>query len=215
MEKVLYDINGKEAGKVKLNEKLFGMEIRAHLIHEKIKNELANRRVGTACTKTRGEVSGGGIKPFRQKGTGRARQGSSRSPVQVGGGTVFGPKPRDYSYSLPKKLKKLAMATTVAYKFQEDEVVKIVKDFNVDSGKTKDAFQILKALNLGVEERTLVIYNDDQEMLKRSLRNIPWVKFMSAKRLAAHELFYAKHVHVMESALKYIDENYQDVVKNK
>ncbi len=213
MEKTIYDVAGAEAGKIKLNDKLFGMEIRQGLIYDKIKNELANKRVGTASTKTRAEVRGGGKKPWRQKGTGRARHGSNRSPIWIGGGVVFGPKPRDYSYKLPVKFRRLAIATVLAYKFQEENVVKVVKSFTVDSAKTKDAYKIAKQLTEGKEERSLLIFLEDDANLKRAFKNIPWMKYMSAKRLAAHELYYAKHVFVMDSAVKYIEENYSNVVK--
>lgn len=210
MEKKLYEISGKEAGKINLNDSIFGMEVKNHLIYEKIKNELANKRLGTASTKTRGEVRGGGRKPFKQKGTGRARQGSIRSPQWVGGGVAFGPLPRDYSYQLPKKMRRLAMLTTLAFKMKEEGVVKIVKDFTVDSAKTKDAFKIIKAITGGKEERTVLIFSKDDANLKRSLRNIPWLSFMAASRLAAHELFYAKHVIVMESAVNALEQHYSD-----
>jgi len=214
MEKIIYEVSGKEAGKISLNDALFGMEIRNHLIYDKIKNELANKRQGTASTKTKGEVRGGGRKPFKQKGTGRARQGSIRNPQWVGGGVAFGPRPRDYSYQLPKKMRRLALMTTLAFKFQEEGVVKMVRDFAVESGKTKDAYQIVKNLTGGKAERTLVIFLSEEETLKRALRNIPWVKYMSAKRLAAHELYYAKHVIVMESAAKFIEENYSQTFQS-
>lgn len=208
MERIIYEVSGQEAGKVSLNDALFGMEIRTHLIYDKIKNELANKRQGSASTKTRAEVRGGGRKPYKQKGTDRARHGSIRSPLWVGGGVAFGPRVRDYSYQLPKKMRRLALLTTLVFKFQEEGVVKVVKDFVVESGKTKDAYQIVKNLTGGKAERTLVIFFNEEETLKRALRNIPWVKYMSAQRLAAHELYYAKHVIIMESAVKFVEENY-------
>jgi large subunit ribosomal protein L4 len=214
MEKVLYEISGKESGKINVSDSIFGMEVKNHLIYDKIKNELANRRVGTASTKTRGEVRGGGRKPWRQKGTGRARQGSIRAPHWVGGGVTFGPQPRDYSYSLPKKMRRLALMTTLSHQFQRENTVKIVKDFTIENGKTKDAFQVITALTQGKQERTLLIFAKEDEMLKRALRNIPWVRYMSADRLASHEIFYAKHVLIMEGAVKRIEEKYADVAKN-
>lgn len=213
MEKAVLDIAGKEAGKLTLSDELFAIEGKKHLIYDKVKNELANRRVGTASTKTRGEVSGGGKKPWRQKGTGRARQGSIRAPQWVGGGVAFGPRPKDYSYSLPKKMRQLALMATLSFKFLEEGVVNVVKDFTVESGKTKDAYKIIKALNGGKEERTLLIFAEEDAVLKRSMKNIPWLKYMSAKRLAAHELFYSKHVIIMESAVKHIEEAYAGIKK--
>ncbi|HCL57339.1 MAG TPA: 50S ribosomal protein L4, partial [Spirochaetia bacterium] len=146
--------------------------------------------------------------PWKQKGTGRARSGSTRSPIWVGGGIVFGPRPRDYGYQLNKKMKKLALVHTLAYKLQDSECVKIVKDFTIESAKTKDAYALIKKVNQNKEERTLVIFNNEDANLKRALRNIPWVKYMSADRLAAHEMFYAKHIIIMEGALKKIEEKY-------
>lgn len=214
MEKKLYEISGKEAGNVSLNDEIFGSEVKHHLIYEKIKNELANQRLGTASTKTRGNVQGGGRKPFKQKGTGRARQGSIRAPQWVGGGVAFGPLPRDYSYQLPKKVRRLAMLTTLKFKIQQDGVVKFVKDFTVDSAKTKDAFKIITALTENKLERTVLVFSKDDEKLKKSLRNIPWLSFMSVNRLEAHELFYAKHIIIMESAVKAFEQNYAEYAKN-
>ncbi|OHD09016.1 MAG: 50S ribosomal protein L4 [Spirochaetes bacterium GWB1_36_13] len=208
MEKKLYDAVGNEAGNLTVSGSLFTQEVKKFLIYEKIKNELANQRLGTACTKTKGEVRGGGKKPWKQKGTGRARSGSTRSPIWVGGGIVFGPRPRDYGYQLNKKMKKLALVHTLAYKLQDSECVKIVKDFTIESAKTKDAYALIKKVNQNKEERTLVIFNNEDANLKRALRNIPWVKYMSADRLAAHEMFYAKHIIIMEGALKKIEEKY-------
>ena len=214
MEKAIYDISGKEQGKKNLPDNIFGLEVKDFLIYDKIKNELANQRLGCASTKTRAEVRGGGRKPWRQKGTGRARQGSIRSPQWVGGGVAFGPRPKDYSYQLPKKVKRLALLNTLNFKLSEENTVKIVKDFMIESGKTKEANAIIKSINGGLEERTLVIFLEDDEKLKRALRNIPWVKYMSAKRLAAHEMFYAKHVIIFEKAIDFMQEYFAAFSKN-
>jgi len=199
MQKEIIAIDGKvKQEKVELASEVFGIEeINKHLIYEAIKCELANKRQGTACTKNRKVVRGGGRKPWRQKGTGRARSGTRRSPIWKGGGVVFGPMPRDYSYSLPKKQKRNSIKNILSLKCQQN-VVKVVDDFKVDSGKTKDAFKIIKAL--ASTDRVVLIYKEDDKMFKQAMRNIPIVRTLSYKRLAAHDLFYAKEVIIMKSA---------------
>ncbi|MDR3336456.1 MAG: 50S ribosomal protein L4, partial [Treponema sp.] len=168
-------------------------------------NELANKRLGTASTKDRGEVHGSNAKPFKQKGTGRARRGDKKSPIMVGGGTIFGPKPRDFSYSIPKKAKRLALKTILSLKVQSD-TLKIVEDFSVESGKTNDLAGILK--NFGDAERTVIILADDDNKVKRAGANIPWLSFLSYKRLRAHDLFYGRRVLLLESAAKSLNSFY-------
>ena len=175
-------------------------------IYNAIKNELANRRVGTASTLTRSEVRGTTAKPWRQKGTGRARAGRRRSPVWVGGSIVFGPKPRDYSYTIPKKVKQLAMKSILSLKAQDEERFKIVEDFSVESGKTKDFKAILKALVN--DEKTVVVLKDDDKLIRQAGRNLPNVRFLSYNRLSAHTLFYGKNVLVMEGAASKLNEFY-------
>jgi large subunit ribosomal protein L4 len=210
MDKKIYSVQGKELGTISLSDSVFGLPINEDVIYYAINNELANARVGTACTKDRGEVHGSNAKPFKQKGTGRARQGDKKSPIHVGGGTIFGPKPRDYSYSMPKKAKRLAMKTILSLK-AKDETMKIIEDFTVQSGKTKDLALILKGL-LPAEktERTVIVLKDDDEMIKRAGRNIPWLSFLSFNRLRAHDLFYGRNVFVLESAAKNLNDFYAD-----
>jgi len=206
MDKTVYSIEGKELRKVKLDDSVFAREVSEGSIYHAIRNELANRRVGTACTKTRAEVKGSGAKPWRQKGTGRARSGHKRSPIWTGGGVVFGPKPRDYSYRLPKKIKRLAFKSILSMKAADDDVMKIVEDFSVEKGKTKDLAQILK--NFVGEERTVMIIREDDTLLRRAGRNIPWLSFLTYNRLKAHELFYGKKVLVQEGAIAKLNEFY-------
>jgi large subunit ribosomal protein L4 len=208
MECVVYNKLGSEAKKIELKEALFGIKDKDQAIYDKIKNELANKRQGTAATKTRGMVSGGGKKPFKQKGTGRARAGSNRSPLWVGGGAVFGPQPHSFRYSLPKKLKRLALFATLSKKFHQG-IVSLVEDFSVESGKTKDALVIINKIKKNDSKRVLLIHSEEDALLKRSLRNVSWLKFMSSKRMAVHELFYAKEVLIMESALKDLETHYK------
>ena len=205
MEKKVLSTDGKEIRSIELSDEVFGREVSEGSIYYAIRNELANMRVGTASTKTRSEVRGSGAKPWSQKGTGRARSGHRRSPLWVGGGTVFGPKPRDYSYTMPKKMKRTAMKSILSMKAQDESLV-VVEDFSVDSGRTKDLAVILKNLTDGV--RTVMILKDDDALLKRAARNIPWLTTLSYNRLRAHDLFYGRKLIVLESAVKNLNEFY-------
>jgi len=198
MDKKVYSIQGKEVKTVALSDDVFAHEISEGSIYNAIKNELANLRVGTASTKTRSEVNGAKTKPWRQKGTGRARSGRKQSPVWVGGGIAFGPRPRDYIYVLPRKVKQLAMKSILSLK-ASTEGFKVVENFTVASAKTKDLVQILKTL-VPSEEKTVLILKDDDANLKRAARNISWVRFLTYNRLRAHDLFYTKNLVVMEEA---------------
>ena len=205
MKAKVFSIQGEEIRDITLNDEVFNAEVSDGSIYYAVNNELANRRVGTACTKTRGEVNYSNAKPWRQKGTGNARSGDKKSPVWVGGGTVFGPKPRDYSYKLPKKMKRLAMKSLLSMKVKENSM-KVVEDFSVESGKTRDLANILK--NLVDQERTLIIIRDEDAMIRRAGKNIPWVRINSYNRLSAHELLYGKHVLVLETAAGNLNEFY-------
>ena len=138
MEAKVFSTNGKEIKTIELSADVFGIEVSDGSIYHAVNNELANRRVGTACTKTRAEVNYSNTKPFKQKGTGNARRGDKKSPIMVGGGTIFGPKPRDYSYTLPKKVKRLAMKSLLSLSVQEERLV-VVDDFTSENGKIKDS----------------------------------------------------------------------------
>ena len=206
MEKKVYSVDGKEVKSIELSDSVFAREVSEGSIYNAIRNELANKRVGTASTKGRSEVKGSGAKPWRQKGTGRARAGHKRSPVWVGGGIVFGPKPRDYSYTLPRKVKRLAMMSILSLKAKDDSKFKVVEDFTVESGKTKDLVTLLK--NLVSDERTVIILKDDDSMVKRAGANIANVNILSYNRLNAHDLFYGKNVLVLEGAALKLNEFY-------
>ncbi len=205
MNRTVYSIEGKELRNIELDEAVFGLPINEDVIWYAINNELANKRLGTACTKDRGEVHGSNARPYKQKGTGRARRGDKKSPVIVGGGVVFGPKPRDFSYAMPKKAKRLAMKSILSLKAQSD-MLKVVEDFSIENGKTKELANILKSL--GDNERTVIILKDDDEMIKRAGRNIPRLTFLSYNRLRAHDLFYGRQVIVLESAVKNLSDFY-------
>jgi large subunit ribosomal protein L4 len=205
MEKKVYSKEGKELRTITLDDKIFGLPINEDVIYYAITNELANKRVGTACTKGRAEVHGSNAKPYKQKGTGNARRGDKKSPINVGGGTIFGPKPRDFSYAIPKKEKRLAMKTILSLQAQSDRLT-VVEDFTVESGKTKDFLKVLN--NFANNERTVVILKDDDAKIKQAGRNVPTVTFLSYNRLRAHDLFYGRKIIVLESAVKNLSDFY-------
>jgi large subunit ribosomal protein L4 len=205
MEKKVYSVHGDEIRSIQLSDEVFGLEANDAAIYYAINNELANARVGTASTKTRAEVHGSNAKPWKQKGTGRARAGQKRSPLWVHGGVIFGPRPRDYHYKVPRKLKQLAMKTILSLKAREDRL-KIVEDFTVASGKTKDLVGILS--KLVDQERAVFILKDNDAMIKRAGANIPWLSFLSFDRLRAHDLFYGRRIVVLESAVQRLNEFY-------
>ncbi len=209
MEAKVYSTDGKVSKKtVELNADVFDVQVSDGCIYYAVNNELANRRVGTACTKTRAEVSYSNTKPFKQKGTGNARRGDKKSPIFVGGGTIFGPKPRDYSFSMPKKMKRAAMKSLLTLACQENRMV-VVEDFTIESGKTKDMASILKNF---VEDasRTVLIMKDDDSMIRRASRNIPNLHVLAYDKLSAKELLYGKKVLMLESAAKNLNEFYCD-----
>ena len=206
MEKNVYSVDGKELRTVNLDDNVFGLPVNEDVIYYAINNELANLRTGTACTKGRAEVHGSNNKPYKQKGTGNARRGDKKSPITVGGGVVFGPKPRDFSYALPKQVKRLAMKSILSLKAQTD-LLTVVEDFTVESGKTKDLKKILD--NFAKDTRTVVILKDDDANLKQAARNLHNVYFLSYNRLRAHDLFYGRKVIVLESAVKNLSDFYK------
>ena len=207
MEKKVYSVDGKELRTITLDDKVFGLPVNEDVIYYAITNELANMRIGTACTKTRAEVHGSNAKPYKQKGTGNARRGDKKSPIMVGGGTIFGPKPRDYSYSIPKKEKRLAMKSILSMQAQSEQFT-VVEDFTIDSCKTKDLVKILNNFVKG--ERTVIILKDDDAKIKRAGRNIPTLSFLSYNRLRAHDLFYGRKIIALEGAVKNLSDFYAE-----
>ncbi|MDR1444187.1 MAG: 50S ribosomal protein L4 [Treponema sp.] len=205
MNRTVYSRDGKELRTVELDDAVFGLPVNEDLIWYAINNELANKRLGTASTRDRGEVHGSNAKPYKQKGTGRARRGDKKSPLMVGGGVVFGPKPRDFSYSMPKKAKRQALKTILSLKAQSDTLT-VVEDFSVESGKTGELANILK--NFGESQRTVIILNNDDAMIRRAGANIPWLSFLSYSRLRAHDIFYGRRVIILEGATKKLSEFY-------
>ena len=205
MEQKVYSIDGKESGTIELSDAVFDVQVSTGSIYHAIRNEAANRRVGTACTKTRAEVNYSNTKPYKQKGTGNARRGDKKSPIAVGGGTIFGPKPRDYSYSLPKKVKRLAMKSLLTLGVQEERLV-VVDDFTT-AGKTKEIAAIIKAF--GTEnQRTLIIMGSDDAMIRRAARNIPNVHVQAYDKLSAKELLYGRKILVLKGAASNLNSFY-------
>ena len=211
MQTKLYSIDGKETGTVELDDAVFGLPVNDDVIYYAVTNELANRRLGTACTKDRGEVHGSNAKPYKQKGTGRARRGDKKSPITVGGGTIFGPKPRDFSYAMPKKAKRLAMKSILSKKVVENRLV-VLSDFSSD-GKTKKLAQIVN--NFAKDERAVLIIHNDDQMIKRAARNIPNLSLLNYDRLEAHTLFYGRKVLVLESATKKLAEFFGSLAERR
>ncbi|MFC2602723.1 MAG: 50S ribosomal protein L4 [Treponema sp.] len=207
MEKKVYSVAGKELRTITLDDNVFGLPVNDDVIYYAVTNELANMRLGTACTKTRAEVHGSNAKPYKQKGTGNARRGDKKSPIMVGGGTIFGPKPRDYSYAIPKKAKRLAMKSILSMHAQSDRFT-VVEDFTIESGKTKDLVNILS--NFANGERTVIILKDNDAKIKQAGRNIPFLSFLSYNRLRAHDLFYGRKIIILESAVKNLSDFYAD-----
>ena len=207
----VYSKEGKELRTIELDDAVFGLPVNDDLIWYAINNELANKRQGNASTKGRGEIHGSNARPYKQKGTGRARRGDKKSPVLVGGGTIFGPKPRDFSYSIPKKAKRQAMKTILSLKAQSD-TLKIIEDFTIESGKTRDLAGLLNNFTPGV--RTVLVLKDDDHKVKRAAANIPWLSYLSYNRLRAHDLFYGRQVLMLETAAKNLSSFYSNEAKD-
>jgi large subunit ribosomal protein L4 len=185
MELDVIDRQGTPIEKVTVADSAFGAEVKSHLFHQVVRMQLANRRRGTASTKTRGEVSGGGRKPWRQKGTGRARQGSTRSPLWRGGGVALGPRPRDYTYKLPKKVRRSALCSALSLKAQEG-LLKVVDRLDITEPKTKQMVSFLK--DLGVEKAALLLLVGDNSNVQLAARNLPRVKVLRVEGVNTYDL---------------------------
>lgn len=203
-----FDIISKEnksVGKVDLPDAIFGVDVKKGLLHEVVRNHLANRRQGCSATKTRGLVSGGGKKPYRQKGTGRARAGSNRSPLWKGGGTVFGPQPRDYSYKLPKKVKWAALSSALTVKLNDEEVV-IIDEIAVKEPKTREVRGFLEGLNL--RNNVLIIIPVKNEPLERATRNLPGVNVSRVQELNVYSVLTHEKLLITRDAVEKMKEVY-------
>ena len=200
----VYNMEGKEVDKIEINDSIFGVEINEHLVHMAVLQQLANKRQGTQKAKTRSEVRGGGRKPWRQKGTGHARQGSTRSPQWTGGGVVFAPTPRDYSFKLNKKEKRAALKSALTSRVVENKFV-VVDELKLDEIKTKKFVEVLKNLNV---EKALVILNDMDEKVIASAANIPTVKTTQTNELNVFDVLKYDTVVVTKAAVATIEEVY-------
>ncbi|RLA94645.1 MAG: 50S ribosomal protein L4 [Deltaproteobacteria bacterium] len=200
----LYNLQREKVGEVELRDEIFQAPVKPHLFYEVVKWQLAKRRRGTACTKTRAEVSGGGRKPWRQKGTGRARVGSIRSPLWRGGGVIFGPKPRDYSYPLPKKVRKAALKAALSLRFKEGRVL-VLDSFELPEMKTKRFIEAMERLGLK-GEKVLIVIDGKDEVLERSARNVPWAKVLRCEGLNVFDVLYHPNLLIVLPALQRIEE---------
>ena len=203
MQTKVFDMAGKQVGEIELSDAVFGIEPNEAVVHDVVKNHLANCRQGTQSALTRAEISGGGIKPWRQKGTGRARQGSIRAPQWTHGGIVFAPKPRDYSYTLNKKVKRLAMKSALSAKAQAGEIV-VIDEIKMDSIKTKTFKTFLNAV--GVDGKALVVTAQNDEIVVKSAANIPGILVTFANLINVYDILNAKKFVVDKAALAKIEE---------
>ena len=200
----VYNMEGKEVGKLDLNDAVFGVEVNEHLVHMAVLQQLANNRQGTQKAKTRSEVRGGGRKPWRQKGTGHARQGSTRAPQWTHGGVVFAPVPRDYSFKLNKKEKRAALKSALTSRVQENKLI-VVDELKLDEIKTKQFAQVMKNLNV---DKALVVINDNDQNIVMSAKNIPTVKVAQTNTINVFDILKYSTVVVTKAAVATIEEVY-------
>ncbi len=205
----IYKIDGSTSGeKIDLTDDIFGIEPNDHAIYLAVKAYLANQRQGTHKAKERAEVRGGGRKPWRQKGRGTARAGTTRSPLWVGGGRIFGPRPRDYRQKLPKKLKRLARKSALSYKVK-DEQIRIVEDFTFEQPKTQEFAKILEAFN-AQGKRVLVLTGSTDQVVYKSGRNIPKVKVLEARKASTYDLLNNQMLLIQKSAVEEIVKTFEE-----
>ncbi|MCM8900386.1 50S ribosomal protein L4 [Caldicoprobacter algeriensis] len=201
----LYNMEGTPVGEIYLDDGVFGAEVNEAAIYQVVKMQLANKRQGTQSALTRGEVRGGGRKPWRQKGTGRARHGSIRSPIWIKGGVVFAPKPRDYSYTVPKKIRRLAMKSALSSKVANNEII-VLDSLKLSQPKTKEMARVLK--NLKVNRKALVVLPEKDEVVQRAIRNIPGVKLAYINTLNVLDILNYDTFIATQDAVRRIEEVY-------
>lgn len=201
----LYNMKGDTVGQIELNDNIFGIDVNENAMHLAVQNQLANRRQGTQSTKTKSEVSGGGARPWRQKGTGRARHGSTRSAQWIKGGIVLGPKPRSYSYTLPKKLKRLALKSALTSKVNENELL-VLDQLDFDAIKTKQMVNLLSALK--VDTSVLMVINGKNETVEKSARNIPGVKTAFVNTINVFDILKYDKFIITKDAVEKVEEVY-------
>ncbi len=201
----ILNVNGQNVGEIELAEAIFGVEVNEHVLYEVVKNQLANKRQGTQSAKTRAEVRGGGRKPWKQKGTGRARQGSIRAVQWIGGGVAFAPKPRDYSYTLPKKVRRLAIKSALSSKVQNNEII-VLDALNMEAPKTKEFVQILK--NINASKKALVVTAEKNENVVKSARNIEGVQAATVNTINVYDILKYDTSVITTDAVKKVEEVY-------
>lgn len=197
----IHNIKNEKVGEIELNANVFDLEVKEHLLHDVVRMQRAAKRAGTACTKTRVEVRGGGAKPWRQKGTGRARAGTRTSPIWRGGGVTFGPKPRDYSFKLNRKVKKQALAMALSARLQEGNLI-VLDNFNMDRIKTKDFVGIMDGLDI---ENGLIIIDGENENLSKSSSNAHKFKVLSTEGLNLYDVLLHKKLVLVQPAIENIE----------
>ncbi|MGB9661599.1 MAG: 50S ribosomal protein L4 [Moorellaceae bacterium] len=200
----VYNIQGQQVGEMELDERVFGVEVNNALLHEVVVAQLASKRRGTASTKGWAEVSGGGRKPWRQKGTGRARAGSIRSPLWRGGAVIFGPRPRNYGYRLPKKMRRLALRSALSAKVQEGNLV-VLDELKLSRPRTKDMINILKALQVG-EDKALIVTGSKDKNVELSARNIPGVTLLPSEGLNVYDVLAHDKLVITREAVERVQE---------
>jgi len=198
----VYDVNRTKVGEATLRDDIFSVPVRGHILHEVVTMQLACRRAGTASTKGRSEVRGGGRKPWRQKGTGRARVGSIRSPLWRGGGVVFGPKPRSYAYKVPKKVRRLALKMALSSKLANGQLL-VLDQYPYTAPKTKDFVKVLENLDI---RKVLFVTAGDEEILTLSSRNVPYVQVMPTEGLNVYDILRYDYLVVLQPAISRIEE---------
>ncbi len=201
----VYDMTGKVVGEIELDAGIFGIEVNQAVMHAAVKNQLANKRQGTHSTKGRSEVAGGGKKPYRQKGTGRARQGSTRAAQWIKGGIIFGPTPRNYRYTLPKKVKRLALKSSLSVK-ASDEAVIVLDKLSFEEIKTKNMVTVLK--NLGVQDSALVVISDNDQNVVRSASNLQGITTASVNTINVYDILRHGKFIITKDALAKVTEVY-------
>lgn len=201
----LYNMDGASTGEIELKDEIFGVKVNKDVLYQVVKMQLANKRQGTQSTLTRAEVRGGGAKPWRQKGTGRARHGSIRSPLWIKGGVVFAPKPRDYSYTLPKKVKRLALKSALSSKVNDEKII-VLDSLNLSEAKTKEMVKVLN--NLKVDKKVLLVLPGKNETIERAARNIQGLKLCYVNTLNVLDILNHDKFMVTQEAVQLIEEVY-------
>ena len=204
-----YSAAGKSAGEVELPSAIFGEEPNQAVMHQAYVRQVNNARQGTAKVKRRGEVSGGGAKPYRQKGTGRARHGSTREPSMVGGGSVFGPQPRSYAQDMPRKMRRLALRSALSVKADEG-LVSVLEAFEIDAPRTGAMVELLRGMGVAEGRNALIVMASPDDLVYRSFNNLPWAKVILARNLNLYDIFTHEHLVVTRDCLDVLEETFSD-----